>query len=223
MTFSQDKALTKQAIGVFGGTFDPVHNAHLRIALDVLELLGLVEIRFIPSHRPPHRGRPGASAEQRLAMLEQAVSGQAGFAVDERELQRKGPSYSVDTLTSLRSEQPDAPLCLILGLDAFLEFHTWHQWQLIPELAHIIVLRRPHVAATFSSDLQELMRQRQIDYSNAARLHTTISGHILLLTVTQLSISATMIRELVAQNRSPRYLLPDAVYDYICQSRLYLR
>jgi nicotinate-nucleotide adenylyltransferase len=126
-------------IGLLGGTFDPVHNAHLRIALDVLEQLQLAEMRFIPSRQPPHRAQPGASPEQRLAMLQRAVQGQPGFIVDERELRRSGPSYMVDTLCSLRADFSETPLCLLLGLDAFRELHTWYRWQTIPELAHILV------------------------------------------------------------------------------------
>ncbi len=130
-------------IGIFGGTFDPVHFGHLRPALEVQQALGLDEVRFIPAGQPPHRDMPHATAPQRLSMLQTAIEDQPGFAADEREIQREGPSYMVDTLALLREELGQIPLCLILGYDAFLGLPAWHQWHRLIELAHLVITHRP--------------------------------------------------------------------------------
>ena len=130
-------------IGVFGGTFDPIHYGHLRAALEVKEALELSSVLFLPSSGPPHRRAPIASAAQRLQMVRLAVEGQPGFSVDDREIARGGVSYMVDTLVSLRSELGDTPLCLILGMDAFLGLDRWHRWHDLPGLTHFAVGHRP--------------------------------------------------------------------------------
>lgn len=213
-------ANTTRAIGVFGGTFDPIHIGHLRIALEVLEALRLAEIRFIPSRTPPHRGTPAASAAQRLEMIKLALAGQAGFVADDREVRRVGPSYTADTLAELRVAWPVAPLCLLLGLDAFRDLHHWQRWQVLPELAHLVIVHRPG-AETFPlpAVLQELVAQRRSQ--DPADLARHPAGRIVFQAVTQLDISATAIRATIAAGRSPRYLVPDAVQAYIERERLY--
>jgi nicotinate-nucleotide adenylyltransferase len=206
-------------VGILGGTFDPVHYGHLRPALEVLENLGLAEIRFIPCRQPSHRGQPVASPAQRLALLQCAVAGQPGFVVDERELQRAGPSYMVDTLTSLRAERGTTPLCLLLGTDAFAQLTTWHRWQALADLAHLIVLQRPGSLPPTAPPLLEWLAQRQPH--DPAALRTQPAGMILLHAVTQLDISATRIRALLAHGQSPRYLLPEAVCAAIHEQGLY--
>lgn len=210
-----------QPIGVLGGTFDPIHFGHLRSALELLEALGLAEVRLIPCGHPPHRAPPRAPASARLAMLELAVAGQPGLRVDSRELERPGPSYMVDTLASLREEQGSVPLCLILGSDAFLGLPGWHRWQELVRLAHLVVMHRPgwelddHLAAP----LAQLVETRRVHA--AAALAAQPAGSILLVPVTPLDISATAIRHLIAAGRSPRYLLPDAVWEHIRAHGLY--
>lgn len=208
------------AVGLFGGTFDPVHHGHLRVALEMRERLGLTEVRLLPCASPPHRGSPGASAAQRLAMLERAVAGQPDLIVDRRELDRPGPSYTIDTLQSLREERGDVPLYLLLGSDAFAAFDGWHRWQAIPELVHLVVMRRPGDGGidSLSAPLRELLAQRRV--RTAAELRGAAGG-ILLQEVTMLAISASAIRALIAGGRSPRYLLPEAVWNYIQQHHLY--
>ncbi len=206
-------------IGIFGGTFDPIHYAHLRTALEVQQQLGLTEVRFIPASLPPHRVQPHATAQQRLAMVQRAVAGQPGMRVDDRELRRDGPSYMVDTLASLREETGPRALVLILGMDAFLGLPGWHQWTRLIELAHLVVMERPGVALPITGDLADLVRRhRVVDKTALARQP---AGGILFVPVSQLTISATAIRAQLAAGSSPRFLLPDAVLDYIQTEGLY--
>lgn len=211
--------MRNKPIGVLGGTFDPIHYGHLRPALEIWENLNLAEIRFIPGSQPPHRDQPTATPAQRLTMLELAITDQPGFIVDDRELHREGPSYTVDTLTSLRTEVDRTPLCLILGMDAFDDFHHWHRWQEIPLLAHLLVLHRPGAQLSFSDALGELVARHKLHHYNG--LVERPAGGVLFYEVTQLDISATQIRELITHGKSPRYLLPETVRTYIQDQRLY--
>jgi len=211
--------MTARPIGVLGGTFDPIHYGHLRPALESLQALDLAEIRFIPCRQPPHRGWPLATPEQRLAMLQLAIAEQPGFRIDERELDRDGPSYMVDTLTSLRAEIGNYPLCLMLGMDAFDGLPGWQRWQQIPELAHLVVLGRPGTDLPVRGVLGDLLKQRQT--RDPALLGAQPAGRIWLQPATQLAIAATQIRDLCAQGNSPRYLLPDSVWKYIRDRGLY--
>jgi len=209
-------------IGIFGGTFDPVHFGHLRPALDVKQALGLDEMRMIPAFRPPHRVQPEANPGQRLTMLRAAVGGESDLLVDNREMQREGESFMVDTLVSLRDERGDEPLCLVLGADAFLQLDSWHRWREILELAHIVVTHRPGWELDMNEanpELQELWRERQV--TDSRQLASSPAGNIILQAVTPLDISATQIRALVAAGENPRYLLPDAVWNLIRMQGLY--
>jgi nicotinate-nucleotide adenylyltransferase len=208
-------------IGIYGGTFDPVHFGHLRTALEVKESLGLSELRYLPCRSPPHRGSPGASPQQRLLMLELALQDAgAGFCIDTRELDREGPSYMVETLTSLREELTDQPICLILGLDAFAALPSWHRWRELFLLAHLAVMRRPDSPEpAWAKELSQIMLERRVDA--ALDLSASAFGRIIFLEVTQLAISATVIRRLVAEGKNPRYLLPDAVLAMIQSQGLY--
>ena len=206
-------------IGVFGGTFDPIHYGHLRTAFEMLQALRFDEVRFMPCGSPPHRGSPIAAASLRLQMVQLATEGQYGFVVDDRELQRDGPSYSVDTLTALRGEFPLRPLALIIGMDAFLGLTKWHQWREILQLAHIVVAHRPGWRAPDMGPLGELLADRGTH--RIGDMHQAKSGHIYIHDVTQLEISSSEIRELVAAGRNPRFLMPDAVRDVIERSGCY--
>ncbi len=205
-------------IGVFGGTFDPVHYGHLRTLLEVCELLPLSEVRLIPCHIPAHRGVPGATPKQRLAMLQLALQDIPRFVVDQRELDRGGRSYTVDTLTSLRDELGAAPLCLILGMDAFIKLDTWHEWSRLIELAHIVVMQRPGCVMPSGAVAELVARHRVNDKKYLMR---SAAGGIWFQQVTQLEIAATAIREQVAQERDIRFLLPETVREYIKANNLY--
>ncbi|SMF94048.1 nicotinate-nucleotide adenylyltransferase [Methylomagnum ishizawai] len=208
-------------IGIYGGTFDPIHYGHLRTALEAKEILGLDQLRLVPCQIPPHRATPGATPAQRLALLEAALAdAEPGFRIDTRELERPGPSYMVDTLESIRAEIGDTePLCLIAGLDAFLQLHRWHRWRDLPGLAHIAVLRRPGAAPDFPAELRTWLDRRLA--SDPGALRTRACGKIHFIEVSQLEISATRIRAALAQGLSARYLLPDAVLRSIQTLGLY--
>jgi nicotinate-nucleotide adenylyltransferase len=215
------RALTErqQPIGIFGGTFDPVHIGHLRTAHELLTTLDLAEVRFIPSRLPPHRPPTVAPEALRLRMLEAAVDGLPGFRVDDRELRRPGLSYMVDTLASLRAEVGAQPLCLLLGLDAFLGVPTWHHWRELPELAHIVVARRPGIAGEIDGEDGDLLRSRVI--SEPGGLAAVPAGGVLMLDVTQLEISSAAIRRLVEAGADPRFLVPDTVRELILKTHIY--
>ena len=208
-------------MGVFGGTFDPIHYGHLRTAFEMLQALRFDEVRFMPCGNPPHRGEPFADAELRLEMVRVATEGQHGFVVDDRELQREGPSYSVDTLSALRAEFPLRPIGLIIGMDAFLSLPKWYHWREILQLAHIIVAHRPGWRAPDMGPLGDLLADRGTH--RIGDLHQAKAGHIYIHDVTQLEISSSDIRELVAVGRDPRFLLPDKVRDVIERSGCYSR
>jgi nicotinate-nucleotide adenylyltransferase len=206
-------------IGLFGGTFDPIHFGHLRSALEVQQVLHLDQIRFIPLHGAVHRDPPEVSSALRMRMVEAAIADQPGFIADPRELTRAGPSYTVDTLREIRGEQPDEVLCLMMGLDAFNGFSTWHRPDEILRLAHLIVMQRPGESG-LTPDARELLEARRCQ--GAEELESRHVGGVLLQTFTQLQISATQIRRILRQGHSPRYLLPDGVLQLIFEHNLYL-
>lgn len=207
-------------IGLFGGTFDPIHFGHLRPALEVLEKLSLDEVRFIPANIPPHRGQPERSSEARAEMVALAIQGQPGFVLDTCELERNKPSYTVDTLCLLRHRLGgDSPFVLLLGSDAFAGLPTWHRWERLLQLTHIAVMTRPGEYPREGRFPPRYLEDRSVDA--AADLRVQPAGSILRVPVTQLDISATMIRELLQQERSVRYLLPQGVIDHIHTHHLY--
>jgi len=207
-------------IGVFGGTFDPIHFGHLRPALDVVQSLGLAELRLLPLKVAVHRPQPLASAALRLQMTRLAVNGQPGFVVDDRELTRDGPSYTVDTLASLREEVgADSPLCLLIGGDAFAGFLDWHRPRAILGLAHLVVMQRPGAPTVRDQALRDEIGRRRVD--DPGPLRQAPAGRIYFQTVTQLDISSTRIRRMFAAGQSPRFLLPDAVLELLDREQCY--
>ena len=211
---------TTHPIGIFGGTFDPIHYGHLRTAFEMLQVLRFDEVRFIPCGDPPHRGITYADAELRYRMVDAAIKGQEGFLSDDRELRREGPSYSIDTLTDLREEFPERSLGLIVGMDAFLELPKWHRWDEILNFAHIVVAHRPGWRAPDIGELGNLIAENGTH--RVDDLHEVTHGRIHIHAATQLEIASTEIRDLVATGRDPRFLMPDAVRDVIKQTNLYM-
>ncbi|KGM06433.1 Nicotinate-nucleotide adenylyltransferase [Methylophaga thiooxydans] len=211
------KSESKPAIGILGGTFDPVHFGHLRTGLDVVEQLGLAQLRLMPCAIPPHRIEPVASASERRLMLELAIKNHPKLVVDDRELSREGPSYTVDTLLSLREDYPDNPLFVLMGTDAFCSLPTWSRWQQILELAHIVVMQRADETLQMSAELADCYQQHQAKAGD----ESLSAGKIWSIPVTQMAISATMIRDALLQHRDVRYLLPDAVIALIEQLHFY--
>lgn len=201
-----------KAIGILGGTFDPVHFGHLRLAQEVADMLALNQVYFMPGGTPPHRGTPQSSAAERVAMVKLAIADNPLFTLDDRETSRSGPSYSFDTLSELRAELgPACPLVLIMGADAFLAFNTWHRWREIFDLAHIAVAHRPGAAlANIKDELLAREFAKRVVSDNYA-VQGTPCGTIAVVPITALDISATAIRAAIQARRSVRYLLPDAV------------
>lgn len=217
-------------IGILGGTFDPIHIGHLRLAIELRDANIVDQVRFLPSARPPHRQPPVASAADRLAMTRAAVDTlteqqrDLNCLVDDREYRRDAPSYMVDTLHDLRHDFPDAALCLILGSDAFGQLHRWDRWTQLLELAHLILCRRPNENRICYSDdlpteLKAELAARQID--SAKRLKASLAGSILDTETPELAISASSLRERLRNGKNPALLVPDAVLDIIEQRGLY--
>lgn len=199
----------KRPIGLFGGTFDPIHFGHLRTALELLLELRLTEVRFTPCGHPPHGKMPVASADLRLDMVKTAIAGEPGFVVDERELHRSGPSYTVDTLESLRAESASQSIGLIVGMDAFIDIGSWHRSDDILSLAHVIVARRPGASSPDSGHAGALLAAHAV--TDCAELAAAPAGKILVHTVTQLEISSSAIRTAAGVGQNQRYLVPDDV------------
>ena len=206
-------------LGILGGTFDPIHYGHLRPAQEVLRALDMAEIRFIPAANPPHRRAPVATAAQRLRMVELAVAEISGFVVDDREIRRDGPSYTVLTLESLRREFSAIPLCLLMGMDAFEGIETWHQWRRLPELAHFVVMTRPGWTFPPTAALPEWARKRVVREPD--KLARVGGGNIYFQTVTPQDISATQIREAISGGKPIEGFLPSTVLEYIHTHRIY--
>lgn len=210
-----------EPIGIFGGTFDPIHFGHLRTAFELWQAVRLAEVRFVPAGSPPHRDDPLADSALRLAMVRAAIADQRAFVVDDREVRRAGVSYSVDTLAELRAELPDRSICLLLGMDAFLGLPNWHRWRELLDLAHIVVAHRPGWKAPTMGPLGELMVDRGT--GGLRDLHDAPSGRIFVHAVTQLEISSTELRQLILGGKDPRYLVPDPVRELIRGTGCYAR
>ena len=188
-------------IGILGGTFDPIHLGHLALASEVYHQFDLQELRFIPCYQSPFKAKPIATGEQRLRMIKLAIKNHPEFAIDDRELQRKGISYMVDTLKSLRQELSDTPLYLIMSMDAFAQFNSWHKWQKIIQLTNLIVANRPGSRTIINNKLKNLL------------IHP--------INIPPNSISATKIRKLIKEKKAASSLVPQAVWEYINENKLY--
>lgn len=197
--------MSDRLLGILGGTFDPLHIGHLRTALDVKYALNLSEVRLIPNYIPAHRQMPVLDAEQRYQLLQKALINVPGLVADEREIVRKGTSYMIDTLRDLKQQFPQKHLCLIVGTDAYNSFCEWHLWQEIMELAHLVVMKRAGVS---------VMENKQLDHrltSDTGHLLQASSGQVYVQDVCQLDISSTNIRQMVRQQQSIQFLVPENI------------
>lgn len=207
-------------VGVFGGTFDPVHYGHLRSALELVEVLGLRELRLMPCAVPPHRDAPGCSARDRAAMVELAVAGEPRLRCDNRELRRAGASYTIDSLLEIRQELGEGhSLCMVMGCDALLGITGWRRWEELLDAAHIVVVARPGWHLPTTGDVAQWLERHRSDDNAVLRLAP--AGRVLVRQLRPLAISSTEIRQLLAEGRSPRFLLPGPVLDYIQERQLY--
>ena len=212
-------------IGLLGGTFNPIHFGHLRMAQELADSLKLSEVRFIPAANPPHKALPTVSAQHRAAMVQLAIGDNPIFKLDARELERMGASYTIDTLISLRAELgSNAALCLMMGSDAFTKLDSWHRWDELLDYCHIILVQRPKQnPSTKPEKLSDQMTHfLSAHYTeNLDDLAEKSAGHIHMQVITAQDISATKIREKLAAGNSAKYLLPDTVLAYLQQQQLY--
>lgn len=209
-----------EAFVFMGGTFDPIHNGHLRTALEIQQWLGVAQVSLVPSKQPVHRDAPGCTSEQRLAMVNAAVLPETALRADAREVASDKPSYTLLTLQGLREELGEHhPICMVMGMDAYLTLPKWHQWQDFLGYAHIIVVARPGYHFEPDEIMQRFTSANRV--TDKAELLSKPAGHVLIHEMTPLGISATQVRQLVTRGNSPRYLLPDPVWAYIKDHNLY--
>lgn len=210
-----------ESVKVFmGGTFDPIHNGHLRTALEIEQWLGVNQVTLIPSKAPVHRLQPERTGQQRLDMVRLAVADEPGLFADDREVMSENASYTVLTLESFRREVGEkTPVCMVLGMDAYLSLPQWDRWQELLTLCHVVVVKRPGWVYAPCEQMQDISRKHET--KDLKRLLTSAAGHVIFRELTPLGISATQIRQLVRDGCSPRYLIPDAVWDYIQKNKLY--
>ncbi|WP_455208203.1 nicotinate-nucleotide adenylyltransferase [Kaarinaea lacus] len=211
-------------IGIFGGTFNPVHWGHIRTALELRNVLAMDVMLMVPCGIPPHREEPDTDPELRLAMLKAAVAEYDELQVDDRELKRAGPSYTIDTLQSLREEKGNIPFGLCVGVDAFIHLDTWHQWESLIELAHIIVVHRPgwpinSLEQQVSANLKKMIYEHVV--TDSTRLHKKAAGYVLMQKVTDIDISSSAIRRCLAAGMPVEGMVPKNVLQIIERNKLY--
>ena len=210
----------RSVVAFMGGTFDPVHFGHLRMALELKQALKADQFRLIPCGDPYHKSQLVSAAAVRYEMLEWALRDDPELTLDDRELNRQGPTYSYDTLVSLRGEfGPDASLVMVMGMDSFLSLPQWYNWQQLTELGHILVVHRPGSELALCGELREWYAPRKT--SELDDLRSKAAGYISDIRMTMLEISSSQIRGLLTKGQSPQYLLPDSVLDFIRQNYLY--
>ncbi|MGB6975981.1 MAG: nicotinate-nucleotide adenylyltransferase [Gammaproteobacteria bacterium] len=220
MTVSNSSPSPLRPIGILGGTFDPIHLGHLYLATEVYQRLHLQEVRLIPCSQSALKNKPIASSQQRLKLVKLACQGHPGLIVDDREIRRKGVSYTYDTLVELRQELGKTPICLLMATDVFAKFTEWHRWQEITSLAHLVVVKRRGFTIENNPVLTQLIHEREIH--RIEQLSEAPSGYILYVDFPQSPISATEIRQKIATHQTVHHLMPEAVWEYIKKEKLYL-
>lgn len=204
---------------ILGGTFDPIHFGHLRIAQEMLNQFPSAKISLMPAAYPPHRAEPCASAKQRIAMLELALKDSPSLNIDTRELERTEPSYSVVTLQQIRAESRDKCLIFLMGTDAFAKFNEWYQWQELAELTNVLVVGRAGTKLPETGEVADFYQQHKLQ--SVAELSQFKSGKVAYCELPHLDISSSQIRALINSGKSPRFLLPSVILDYIETHHLY--
>lgn len=217
-TYHGNNRLDK-AIGIYGGTFDPIHVGHIGAASDVQQALQLGEVRMVLSARPPHRQQPILSAAERFGLLQLALQDHALLKADNTEIKRQGPSYMVDTLIELRQQSPNSPLLLILGAEAFNGFMSWHRWQDILQLAHIVITNRAGYSDQLGDQLSAYIEP--FISHDKSQLKQQTHGKIYQQVVTVQDVSATEIRQRLKARELVAQMLPDRVRESISHHGFY--
>lgn len=212
--------MSQGPIAILGGTFNPIHNGHLRSALELRQRLHYAEVRLMPAAEPPHRSAPDCPAQIRMEMVRQAVADEVGLTCDARELARPGPSYSIDSLAEIRAELgASVSISLVMGADAVASLDSWHRWQELTDYAHIVVIARPGWEIPSQGSVANWIQQHLT--ATVATLQHAPCGGVYIETLTALGISSSEIRRQIAAGESPRYLLPDVVWQTIQTAGLY--
>lgn len=211
--------ISKHPIGLFGGTFDPIHKGHIKIADELITRLKLHTMHFIPNKDPIYRQKPTAHAQHRLAMVHIATMNHPQFIVNDVEIYRSGPTYSIDTIKTIREKIPHQPLCLILGKDAFTYMNSWHQWELIPKLVHLVIINRPGTPLSREPWMESLLKKHET--CDIKKLHLKPGGYILQQDIKPIKISATDIREKLKRGEKILEDMDPGVLHYIMQHHLY--
>lgn len=216
MATAKSATANPRLIGLYGGTFDPVHVGHLHAASTVKRALDLTEVRLVLAARPGHRGAPAGEAAHRWQMLCLACAEQSGLVADDMELKRPGHSYTIDTVTAIRRQESDAVPCWILGQDAFATLPIWHRWQELLDVCNLVVIERPGDVRAEPPAVRQLCADHEVREFEPARI-----GQIYRLRAAMLEVSATQIRRKIAAGESVEDLLAPPVYTYIRQHSLY--
>jgi nicotinate-nucleotide adenylyltransferase len=215
----------EKGIGLFGGTFDPVHHGHLRAGEEIRQAFSLAWVEFMPARTPPHKtDHPITEVKHRIAMLRLAVEGNPYFRVSEVEASREGVSYLVDTLKAYRAHYPpEVSLYFIMGMDSFQEIATWHRYSELFALSHFIVISRPGYERPALSDVvAEEVASSFLDSRQGEEQIEHVSGHrVHFCETTLLDIAASRLRAWISEEKSVRYLIPEAVWDYVQEHGLY--
>lgn len=208
-------------LGIYGGTFDPIHNAHIQPVQEAANLLGIEQIRLLPCHIPPHKASPNVSGAHRLNMVQQVCDHEPRFILDKRELQRDKPSYTFDTMEEFRAEFPAHSICFFIGMDSLLSFHKWHRWQELLTLCHLVVAARPGYQWQVPAELASTFARAHS--TNTTDLTHELFGRIYLAPTLELDISSSMIREKLLKGQKVDTFLPEYVLSYIRSHHLYLQ
>ena len=215
-----DRFVNNMSVALFGGTFNPVHLGHLRIAVELAELLEVDQLRMVPCSLPPHREALSVSAEQRMAMLQSAVANYPQLIADDIELQRGGATYTIDTLRQIRQQIGNQiPLYFCIGVDVLITLESWQEWQQLGNYCHLVISPRPDYALPSSGALADWIKQHRCD--DLPQLKQCSAGKLYFCDTTRLAISSTDIRDKIKHGDAIDFLTPAAVVNYIHQNDLY--